>query len=143
MKITGPGTVRPTELRRPVKAKGGGRESFTVEGSREETGDAPVTKVAPLAPVDALIALQEVDDEPSQDQTAIARGQNLLDRLDELRHGLLIGAIPHHRLEALAQAARRQISGISDPRLAEIVHEIELRAAVELAKYARSHPSQR
>ena len=138
MKITGPGTVRPTEPRRSIKARGGGRESFTVKNPDEGGGEAPVTKVTPLAPVDALIALQEVGDENDQRRAALDHGEDLLSRLDEIRHGLLIGAIPRHRLKSLAQAARRQLPDIRDSRLAEILREIELRAAVELAKYDRA-----
>lgn len=138
MKITGPGTVRPAERRRSIKARGGGRESFTVKNPNESGGEAPITKVTPLAPVDALIALQEVGDETEQRRAALNHGEDLLSRLDEIRHGLLIGAIPRHRLKSLAQAARRQLPDIRDSRLAELLREIELRAAVELAKYDRA-----
>ena len=138
MKISGPGTVRPTERRRSIKARGGGRESFTVKNPKESGGEAPITKVTPLAPVDALIALQEVGDETEQRRAALDHGEDLLSRLDEIRHGLLIGAIPRHRLKSLAQAARRQLPDIRDSRLAELLREIELRAAVELAKYDRA-----
>lgn len=138
MKISGPGTVRPAERARSIKARGGGRESFTVKSPAEGGGEAPITKVMPLASVDALIALQEVDDENDQRRAALDHGEDLLSRLDEIRHGLLIGSIPRHRLKSLAQAARRQLPDIQDSRLAEILREIELRAAVELAKYERA-----
>jgi hypothetical protein len=62
----------------------------------------------------------------------------MLDRLEDIRHGLLMGAIPRDRLQELAAAVRRQREAIDDPRLVEILDEIELRARVELAKLERS-----
>jgi hypothetical protein len=64
----------------------------------------------------------------------VQRGNDLLDRLDEIRHGLLLGAIPIERLKALAVMLRAERARAADPRRAAVVDEIELRCAVELAK---------
>lgn len=61
----------------------------------------------------------------------------MLDLLDDVRHGLLRGAIPVSKLESLLTAVRNQRDHVDDPRLAEILDEIEVRAAVELAKLDR------
>jgi len=103
-------------------------------------GEAPVAQSvggnAPISAVDALIALQEVDNSTSEQANARAqaRGQLLLDRLDEIRHGLLAGSVPRRTLSELARAARESREKAGDPRLAEVLDEIELRAEVELAK---------
>jgi hypothetical protein len=47
---------------------------------------------------------------------------------------LLLGTIPASRLESLAQQIRAKREQVSDPRLDQILDDIELRAAVELAK---------
>jgi Class II flagellar assembly regulator len=60
-----------------------------------------------------------------------------LEQEDDLRHALLIGALPLIQLERLSRNLAARRSGIDDPRLAEVVGEIELRAAVELAKLGR------
>ena len=58
----------------------------------------------------------------------------MLDNLEEIRLGLLLGTIPVSRLEQLAQLVRAQREQVNDPKLTAILDEIELRAAVELAK---------
>lgn len=67
-------------------------------------------------------------------QQARDRGFKMLDFLEEIRVGLLMGAIPRDRLEQLAQMVRVKRQQIDDPKLTAILDEIELRAAVELAK---------
>ena len=48
--------------------------------------------------------------------------------------GLLAGRIPTHLLNELVLALRERRPEFTDPRLGEILDEIELRASVELAK---------
>jgi len=49
-----------------------------------------------------------------------------------------MGMVPTDRLQDLATAAREQREELDDPRLSEILDDIELRARVELAKLGRS-----
>ena len=60
----------------------------------------------------------------------------MLDELEQIRLGLLLGAIPRARLEQLAQMVRARREQLDDAKLIAILDEIELRAAVELAKLA-------
>ena len=87
---------------------------------------------------DALLSLQEVGDSTSEQGNSRARrwGEDLLDRLDMLRLGILSGGIPRADLERIASMVGAQRLRATDPRLAEVLGEIELRARVELAKYA-------
>ena len=94
----------------------------------------------PVAAVDALLALQEVDgsgDALSRQKRrkAMKRGEDMLEGLDEIRKGLLMGAIPLDKLERLATVVSAQQDAASDPELASVLAEIELRARVEIAKY--------
>ena len=58
----------------------------------------------------------------------------MIDGLDEIRQGLLVGAIPKSKLAALVEVVREERDQADDPRLSALLDEIELRAAVELAK---------
>jgi hypothetical protein len=90
-----------------------------------------------VAQVDSLLALQEIGDMPADRDQARRHGEALLAQLDELRYALLAGGMPLSRLEQLAQTLKSRQGSIADPGLAEVVAEIELRAAVELAKLGR------
>ncbi len=88
-----------------------------------------------MASIDALLALQEVPvDGGGRRLRPGERGNAVLDQLDHLRIGLLMGFIPRERLAELSRLAQGLRSQATDPRLAEILGEIELRARVELAK---------
>jgi hypothetical protein len=84
--------------------------------------------------VDGLLSIQEMPDALVGRRRAIMRGDGLLDRLEDLRLGLLAGVLPRDRLDELSRLARTARQSVDDPRLAAILDEIDLRAAVELAK---------
>jgi hypothetical protein len=90
-----------------------------------------------------VLALQEAPDATTRNrarQRAKERGGLMLDHLEEIRLGLLTGTIPVAKLEQLGQLVRAKREQIDDPKLLEILDEIELRAAVELAKLSRPTP---
>ena len=58
----------------------------------------------------------------------------MLDRLEEIRTGLLLGSIPRSQLHELAQVAQQTRESFVDPALSDVLDDIELRARVELAK---------
>ena len=97
---------------------------------------APVTGSASVGSVDSLLSLQEVGDAASGRSNGLQRASDLLEHLDEIRYGLLVGGLSRSSLLDLARSVRQQRAMIGDPRLAVILDEIELRAAVELAKYS-------
>ena len=67
----------------------------------------------------------------------MAQGEDLLDELDQIRIGLLTGSLPRATLERLAARVEAKRHRVDDPSLIQILDEIELRAAVELAKLGR------
>ncbi|SEH49050.1 flagellar assembly protein FliX [Magnetospirillum fulvum] len=89
--------------------------------------------------VDALLMVQQSDDtlEREARRRLLRRGEDLLDGLEALRHGLLMGEIPVEKMAALAQTIRVRRESSPDPRLAALLDEIELRVEVELAKLSR------
>jgi hypothetical protein len=136
MKIDQTGSVRSTTARRSVdKTSKGGGGDFARE-LEQATGAEEAKASQAVARVDALIAAQEVSDEGGGGK-ARQRGEAMLDRLDEIRHGLLAGTLTRQRLTELNQLVQASRGETSDPRLAQVLDEIELRARVELAKFDR------
>ncbi len=138
MKITQNAPIRSTSIRRSGKTSAGRSGQFTDHLVTGEAG-APTgnsNSSTPVSAVDSLLVLQEVHDATSGTSRAKLRAQDLLDHLDEVRHGLLAGALSRQMLEQLARIARSERQSVDDPRLQELLDEIELRAAVELAKYS-------
>lgn len=138
MKITQNAPIRSTSIRRSGKTSAGRSGQFTDHLVAGEAG-APTgnsNSSTPVSAVDSLLVLQEVQDATSGTSRAKLRAQDLLDHLDEVRHGLLAGALSRQMLDRLSRIARSERQSVDDPRLQELLDEIELRAAVELAKYS-------
>lgn len=90
--------------------------------------------------VDAVLAVQEVPDATDGRSKGVLfrYGGDLLDRLDELMLAILAGVVSKEKLTELAQKLRQKRQETDDPRLNEIIEEIELRAEVEVAKLTRN-----
>jgi hypothetical protein len=132
MRVDGNRPIRPAATRRDARSSVAGAGSFAEVLGAEQTV-AP-SGAAPATGVNALFALQEVPDATVRRRKAMARASKLLDRLDSLQLGLLEGAVDQVSLAALASAARSAREDCGDPALQSVLDEIELRAAVELAK---------
>jgi hypothetical protein len=143
MKVSGVGnTTGPSQVRKSGKADKAAPGSFAKqlgEGAEPAEEAAAVDAPATVASVDALLAAQGVGGDLEDDirKRLVRRGEDILDRLEELRHALLVGVVPKERLIQLAQMVRARRDSVADPRLATILDEIELRAEVELAKLSR------
>lgn len=89
---------------------------------------------APLAAPASVLALQEVEDPPELRRRAAERGHDLLDELENLRLAMIEGRLSAsalRRLSAMVDAGHYQVA---DDRLAGVLRDIEVRAAVELAR---------
>ncbi|MCM5559487.1 flagellar assembly protein FliX [Pleomorphomonas sp. JP5] len=140
MRIQGPNRLGGVSSGSPTKRTDGSGFALPseTEGGAPKTATATATHA--LAGLDALIALQAVDaDAPRKKRKAVKRGRDLLDRLDEIRIGLLSGQLSG---EAIARILNLldETEATGDPRLDELMEDIALRAEVELAKlgYFRS-----
>jgi hypothetical protein len=133
MKITGTGPLRSAPARRKDAAGGAATGAFAAElgASARSSG---IVGGGPVETLDALLALQEVPDATQSRGRAQRHAEDLLDRLDELRHALLAGALSRQRIDDLARLVRLRRERVLDPRLADVLDEIELRCRVELAK---------
>ncbi len=137
-KIKGPGGIAPGSPKRSTgstSAAGGPSFASMLKGAEKPAGQ--VGQAAPVAALDAMLTIQAVDEQGGgrqNRQRAVQRGSTLLERLDDIRHGLLMGSIPADRLQTLARTLRSEKLMVQDPKLAEVMAEIELRCEVELAK---------
>ncbi len=133
-RLTGP---RTSAKRRAGGASAAGSGDFAraLAGSLPQGSETATT--TPVQTVNALLALQEVDDAAQHPSRGRRRAEDILDRLEELRLSLVFGTVSIERLERLADLLAQRDEVIEDPQLAEIINEIEIRAAVELAKRGR------
>ena len=142
MKVTRLGGTKETSSAKH-KSKGAGDSGAFAE-NLIETQVSPSAAAAPdattVSAADAVLAAQNVGD--SLDDTPQRRrltefADDILGRLEELRLGILMGRFSKEKLADLAQRLRQKRHQSTDPKLNEIIHEIELRAEVEIAKYSR------
>jgi hypothetical protein len=133
VEIRSPGRVEAAGIRRVAKGAGGSDSTFSVSGSSEARPQA-VAAPGPLTALDSILTLQGLDDSMSGRSKGLAHGEHLLDMLDQVRDGLLAGGIPRSTLNRLAVAVGRRHDNFADPKLQDVLDQIELRAHVELAK---------
>ena len=84
--------------------------------------------------IDALLALQGVEEPGERRRKAVKRGRTALDALDALKLGLLSGTFDTGALARLKSVTAALGEPSGDPTLDAVLAEIELRAQVELAK---------
>jgi hypothetical protein len=106
--------------------------------SLPDAAAAPETRavIAPKAAgnIDALMALQGIEDPAERRKRSVQRGRGALDVLDDLKIGLLSGNFDASTVSRLRDAAANLKSSSGDPGLDSVLSEIELRVEVELAK---------
>jgi len=136
MKITGPGQIQSKTVKKATSKRSAGGAAFSKQVSSEPaiSETVGVSGSAPIASVDALWALQEAPDSTDGRSKGLMRADEMLEMLEDVRKGLLLGAISMPNLRKLADMARNQKSSTGDKNLNGILEEIELRAEVELAK---------
>jgi hypothetical protein len=132
--------LRITGLGQTTSVSGAGRKKTSAAGGFSAALDLDETTAAAATvnamPVTALglLALQEAPTATASRSKGVARAEELLDQLNEIRRGLLAGVLPAGQLQGLLTSVRDRKLTTDDPRLNGLLEEIELRAAVELAK---------
>lgn len=133
MKVTGPSGPSSPQGGRPARGGGG----FSIPSASAGAAAAPTAAASGptgVSDVSALMALQGVEDVTERRRRAIRRGGGLLDRLEELKLALLQGEAGEAALDRLSRTLREERPIDADARLNGLLDQIDLRAAVELAK---------
>ncbi len=132
MRVYGPnGTALATAPAAARRSSGG---TFTLAETEAPHGPSAAVALRTLGGIDALIALQGVEDPVERRRRAVKHGRRALDALDELKLGLLGGTLDRGTLLRLKSAAGDLTDGSGDEKLDHVLSEIDLRVAVELAK---------
>ena len=92
-----------------------------------------------ISVTDAIFAAQMVNDEEEREirKKLVKRGNQLLDKLEYIRDGLLLGYMSMDKLIELSRMIKEKQFETNDERLKDIIAEIELRVEVELAKLTK------
>ena len=128
---------KTTELSTGKTKKAGSGESFaSYLQDVNKPENRMVSASAGISGADAIFAAQMINDEEGRERRrqALKRGYNLLEKLEEIRDGLLMGYISKDKLIEISRFVKEKDIQSSDPKLQEIMQEIELRVEVELAK---------
>jgi hypothetical protein len=117
-------------------------QAFALASPAACATSAAATPAASLAGLDAILTLQSDTGTPAERRRRSARrGNDLLDGLDRLKASLIMGRVATRELQAIATRLNERAGLSGDPRLDGLIAEIELRAAVELAKLSASQVS--
>lgn len=136
MKIQGPGPTKgpskTTKKDKPQKSDSTFDEM--VSGGAKESAPAKATQS--IAHVDALLAVQGAEDPTQGAARKRMRGRagSILDELDKIRNAMLGGTLTVGHMIDIADVVASHREKITDPKLTDIMDEIDLRAQVELAK---------
>jgi hypothetical protein len=132
MRVYGPnGTALASA---PAVARRAGQGTFTVNDEEALRNTGAATNLRAISSIDALIALQGVEEPAERRKRAVARGRHALDTLDALKVSVLDGTLDQPMLARLKVAAEGLAESTGDPGLDNVLGEIDLRVAVELAK---------
>ena len=132
MRIYGPNGAALANA--PVSTRRTAGGTFTVSEEEVPRNTGAASSLRSVSTLDALMALQGVDDPTERKKRAVAKGRNALDMLDTLKVGLLDGSVDGSTLARLKVAADGLTEGSGDSGLDTVLGEIDLRVAVELAK---------
>jgi Class II flagellar assembly regulator len=132
MRIYGPNGAALATAPASARRTAGG--SFTVSEEEAPRNTGAATSLRSVSSLDALMALQGVEDPAERKKRAVAKGRNALDLLDSLKVALLDGSVDSSTLARLKVAAEGLTDRSGDGGLDTVLDEIDLRVAVELAK---------
>ena len=138
MKITGSGPTAAPGRRRKVSGRSGESSdgSFADQVGVRPAASSGIPPTVPLVAMEGVLAVQEVTEPTRERRQATRRGHGLLDELHQLQIGMVEGWVSEGTLRRLAGLLDRRPT-LADSDLDAVLDEIELRAAVELAKLTR------
>ena len=117
------------------KTSGGDSFSLYLKETMKPSS-SPVGGSAGISVSDAIFFSHLVSGEEEREKRRqmLRRGDTLLEKLEEIRDGLLLGYISKDKLIEISRYVKETKINTADEKLAELIGEIELRVEVELAK---------
>jgi hypothetical protein len=136
MRISNTPPIKPTDKSGKKKSSSASGTDFSgfLEGADEAEGTG---QTQGAQGVSGFLFMQEVSDEEVQRQKGLQQGKSVIQALEQLHRDLLLGQVPESTLLRLETTIAKKREVFTDPRLSQLLDEIELRAAVELAKRQR------
>tara|TARA_Y100000052_G_scaffold27601_1_gene37392 strand:- start:36770 stop:37108 length:339 start_codon:yes stop_codon:yes gene_type:complete len=110
-----------------------------MSGSDAPSAARSTSSTVGVSSVAAIMVLQGAEDPLEKRRRSERRGRQMLEALDALKLDVLSERNPEAALKRLAQAMESERDQTDDPELESVIDQIELRVAVELAKYKSSH----
>jgi hypothetical protein len=114
------------------RSSGGG---FAVPQDAAASAAGPVPTLRTIGGIDALMTLQGQDELPERRRRAVRHGRQALDALDKLKVELLSGTLDATTVNRMKSASAGLAEMSGDPALDAVIAEINLRLAVEIAKF--------
>lgn len=126
--------VNKSEKTKKSSGSGGAFGAFLADDTASAQGAAPSMAASSVG---ALLAAQYEDDDALEKQrrkNMVRRAGHMLDALDEVKRGLVTGGITLSDMNRLKNSLAAKREGVMDPKLLEIMDEVDMRAQIELAK---------
>lgn len=134
------GTAGPDTARKKSKQADSGSVFADALKSASGTDTTEQTQTtSSVGHVDAIFAVQQTADATDHKSRGLMMdyGNEMLDRLEQLRVAILTGSISKDGLQDMARRLRERTTHSDDPQLDELIDDIELRVEVEIAKLRR------
>lgn len=132
MRIQGTSAAGTPAASSAARRSASGTFSLDGDSTTRPASAAPGMRI--IGGIDALLALQGVEEPGERRKKAVRRGRTALDALDALKLGLLAGTLDTAALARLKSVTAGLAEPTGDAALDTVLAEIELRVEVELAK---------
>lgn len=141
MKVTKTGGAKEASSSRKA-AKPSADDGAFVEALRGASGPEAAEVAQPtggVGSVSGIFAVEQAQDATDHRSRGLMMeyGNDLIDQLDRIRMGLVTGGISKDRLQDIARRLRERKITSDDPRLNDLIQDVELRVEVEIAKLTR------
>lgn len=105
------------------------------EEAEQTSGTGQALPTVEVGGINPLLSLQEVSEDDIRRQRSLHQSRQSVDVLDQLRREILTGQTTPAMIEQMQlQIEQMRKNTAPDPKLQEIMNDIELRLAVEAAK---------
>lgn len=126
-----PGSLKTAAIRKKEAKE---KETNFLGSTEAKPDSSSITGAEAPQEINPLFMLQETDIDETKNSSAIDYGFDVLEYLEGFRIGLLNGSLPITKIKELQHSIDRWRRIYDDPKLKNIIDDIELRAKIELAK---------